>query len=194
MFARAALLVSVIQAVLLLGSVEARTWILERDGRAIYARRFGQAQPDVLMEIAAACGGGICDALADEAIAPLLAVQPECSQQDMADKIIDASRQFDTITQSKMIAAAVKYRQTEKNTPPDSSTNPPTLLNSVYCQKAPKNNQLNGLVQAQDAANDPNLFFDPATGTTVTRGSQPNTVPFDTNGTGVPDDVSGFYR
>lgn len=84
-----------------------------------------------------------------------------------------------------MIAAAVKYRQAEKNTPPDFSTNPPQLRNSVFCQKAPNNTQLNGLVQAQDPANDPTLFFDPATGATVTRGSQPNTFPFGTNGTGV---------
>jgi hypothetical protein len=35
---------------------------------------------------------------------------------------------------------------------------------------------------AQDPANDPNLFFDPATKATVTLGSQPNTLPFGTNG------------
>ena len=88
-----------------------------------------------------------------------------------------------------MIAAAVGYRLTEKNTPPDFSTNPPTLRNSVFCQKAPRNSQLNGLVQAQDPANDPNLFFDPATETTVTRGSQSNTSPFFLNGTTVADDA-----
>jgi hypothetical protein len=134
----------------------------------------------VLQELAAACGGGVCNTLASEAVTPLLATQPECSQQDMADKIIDASSQFDVATQAKMIAVAVKYRQTEKNTPLDSSTNPPRLRNSVYCQKAPKNGQLNGLVQAQDPANDPNLFFDPATGATIIRGSQPNTSPLGT--------------
>ena len=84
-----------------------------------------------------------------------------------------------------MIAAAVKYRQAEKNTPPDFTTNPPRLRNSVFCQQAPNNSELNGLVQAQDPANDPNLFFDPATGASVTLGSQPNTFPFGTNGTGV---------
>lgn len=68
MFARPALLISIVQAALLLGTVEARIWLLERDGRAIFARRFGQAQPEVLREIAAACGGGICEALADEAV------------------------------------------------------------------------------------------------------------------------------
>ena len=95
---------------------------------------------------------------------------------------VDTSRQFDNTTQAKMIAAAVKYRQAEKNTPPDFTTNPPRLRNSVFCQNAPKNSQLNGLVQAQDPANDPRLFFDPATQATVTLGSQPNTFPFGKNG------------
>jgi len=114
----------------------------------------------------------------------------------------DTSHQFDTTTQAKMIAAAVKYRQAEKNTPPDFTANPPKLRNSVFCQKAPKNSELNGLVQAQDPANDPDLFFDPATQATVMRGSQPNTFPFGTNGdvenpptnnTNVDNDLGGGY-
>ena len=68
MFAKSSLLITIIQAASLLSSVEARIWILERDGRALYARRFGQEQPDVLKEIAAACGGGTCDTLAGEAV------------------------------------------------------------------------------------------------------------------------------
>ena len=68
MFAKSVLLVVVIQAALLFGSVEARIWLLEHDGRAIYARRFSQEQPEVLREIAAACGGGVCDTLAGEAV------------------------------------------------------------------------------------------------------------------------------
>ena len=84
-----------------------------------------------------------------------------------------------------MIAAAVKYRQAEKNTPPDFTINPPALRNSVFCQKAPNNSELNGLSQAQDPANDPELFFDPAKGATVKRRSQPNTVPFGSNTTNV---------
>ena len=77
-----------------------------------------------------------------------------------------------------MIALAVEYRQAEKNTAPDFTTNPPTNRNSVFCQKAPKNAELNGLVQAQDPANDPDLFFDPATKATVHLGDQANTQPF----------------
>ncbi|KAF9003972.1 hypothetical protein BDQ17DRAFT_1241729 [Cyathus striatus] len=157
---------------------------LERDGRAVYLypRRFGQEQPAVLQKLQQACPGQVCGNLAGQAVTPLLAAQPECSQQDMADAIIDASKQFDAATQANMIAIAVEYRQAEKNTPPDFSANPPSLRNSVFCQKAPKNSQLNGLVQAQDPSNDPNLFFDPAKGATVKKGTQANTFPFGTNG------------
>ncbi len=143
---------------------------------------------------------------------PLLAAQPECSQQDLADEIIDASKQFDAATQANMLAIAIEYRQSEKNSgyfyttgriwltnfsaPPDFTTNPPTLRNSVFCQKAPKNAALNGLVQAQDPANDPNIFFDrmaphsspryfcspaiypAALKASVKKGSQANTAPF----------------
>lgn len=63
---------------------------LERDGRhvALYPRRFSQEHPPVIDKLAQACGNGICATLAGAAITPLLAAQPECSQQDMADKII----------------------------------------------------------------------------------------------------------
>ncbi len=98
-----------------------------------------------------------------------------------------------------MIALAIEYRQAEKNTPPvgftrlfnylhslnrsqDFTTNPPTPRNSVFCQKAPKNPELNGLIQAQDPANDPTIFFDPATKATVRLGDQPNTFPFGQSG------------
>lgn len=160
--------------------VVARDRWLERDGRAVYLypRRFGQEQPAVLNKLRDACPGQVCGTLAGKAVTPLLAAQPECSQQDLADEIIDASKQFDAATQANMIAIAQEYRQAEKNTPPDFSANPPRLRNSVFCQKAPKNPELNGLVQAQDPANDPNLFFDPNGAKTVQRGSQANTAPF----------------
>lgn len=160
-------------------SVDARERWLERNNRAVYLypRRFGQEQPAVIQKLGAACPGAICGTLSGAAITPLLAAQPECSQQDMADDIIDAASQFDQATQDLMVELAIEYRQAEKNTPPDFSTDPPTPRNSVFCQKAPKNSQLNGLVQAQDPANDPNLFFDPALGASVTLGSQANTSP-----------------
>ncbi|OJT07207.1 hypothetical protein TRAPUB_1937 [Trametes pubescens] len=156
----------------------ARYLILERDGRALNSRSFGHENPAVIQKLGAACPGQVCGNLSGAAITPLLAAQPECSQQDMADQIIDAAQQFDAATKANMIALAIEYRQAEKNTPPDFTTNPPTQRNSVFCQKAPKNAELNGLVQAQDPANDPNVFFDPATGKSVQKGSQANTSPF----------------
>ncbi|TRM65095.1 hypothetical protein BD626DRAFT_240688 [Schizophyllum amplum] len=162
------------------GPVMGRERWLERDDRAVllHPRRFGQEHPAVIEKLSAACEGGVCGTLAGQAITPLLAAQGECTQQDMADAIIDASRQFDDATQQNMIALAQEYRQAEKNTPPDFTTNPPANRNSVFCQKAPKNAELNGLVQAQDPANDPELFFDPATKATVKLGDQANTQPF----------------
>jgi len=98
-----------------------------------------------------------------------------------------------------MIALAQEYRNAEKNTPPvgflnngcsrnrlmaatplakDFNTNPPTNRNSVFCTRGPANAELNGIVQKQDPANDPNVFFDPALGKSVLKGSQPNTEPF----------------
>ncbi|EKM58301.1 uncharacterized protein PHACADRAFT_252512 [Phanerochaete carnosa HHB-10118-sp] len=165
---------------------------LERDGRALelYPRRYGQAHPTVLDQLASACSGQVCSTLAAQAVTPLLASQPECSQQDMADAIIDAAQQFDANTKANMIALAQQYRQVEKNTPPDLSTNPPTNQNSVFCQTAPKNAELNGLVQAQDPANSPNVFFDPGLNQSVAKGSQPNTFPFGTAGSSNSTSVS----
>ncbi|KAG9224911.1 hypothetical protein CCMSSC00406_0001938 [Pleurotus cornucopiae] len=152
---------------------------LERDNRPVflYPRRYIE-EDNVLNKLLGACPGEVCRDLTAQAVTSLLAAQPECSQQDAADAIIDASNQFDATIQANMIAIAIEYRQTEKNTPPDFSTDPPTLRNSVFCTKAPKNSQLNGLVQAQDPDNDPDLFFDPATQSTVRKGEQPNTFPF----------------
>jgi hypothetical protein len=53
--------------------------------------------------------------------------------------------------------------------------------------KAPANAELNGLVQAQDPANDPNLFFDVATKSTILKGSQANTFAFGSDGAVVAD-------
>ncbi|PAV16122.1 hypothetical protein PNOK_0774200 [Pyrrhoderma noxium] len=153
---------------------------LERDNKPVFLhpRRFGQEHPAVIDKLSSACAGQVCGVLAGSAISTLLAASGECTQQDKADEIIDAAQQFDDTTKQNMINLAIEFRQVEKNTPPDFSTNPPTLRNSVFCQKAPKNAELNGLVQAQDPSNDPNIFFDPALQKSVTKGSQANTEPF----------------
>ncbi|POV95712.1 hypothetical protein PSHT_15518 [Puccinia striiformis] len=100
---------------------------------------------------------------AGQAIAPLLAASDECAQQLMADKIIDAAKDLTNSikspdTRKQMIALAIEYRQ-----------------------EPAKNPELKGLVQKQDPANDPNLFFDHLVTTnasTVVLDSQPNTRPF----------------
>ncbi len=84
---------AVILAVTLLASspeVLGRPRWLERDNRAVFLhpRRFGQEHPAVIDKLSAACPGEVCGTLAGAAITPLLAAQPECSQQDMADQII----------------------------------------------------------------------------------------------------------
>ena len=86
----------VLSIFVLFGGVEARYRWLERDGRAIFLhpRRFNQEHPAVIDKLSNACGGGICATLAGQAITPLLAAQPECSQQDMADQIIGESNLF----------------------------------------------------------------------------------------------------
>jgi hypothetical protein len=63
---------------------------LERNNKPVflYPRRFGQEQPPILQKLQNACPGQVCGALAGRAVTPLLAAQPECSQQDMADQII----------------------------------------------------------------------------------------------------------
>ncbi|WAQ89842.1 hypothetical protein PtA15_11A534 [Puccinia triticina] len=130
------------------------------------------------------CPGNICGTFAGDAIAPLLAASDECAQQDMADRIIDAAKNLSngitsSDTRNQMIITAMAYREAEKNTLPIY----PDLIprNSVYCQKPPKNSELKGLVQKQDPANGPLLFFDHlvhTNGSTVLLDSQPNTRPF----------------
>ncbi|KAI0064766.1 hypothetical protein BV25DRAFT_1913944 [Artomyces pyxidatus] len=153
---------------------------MEREARPVHLhpRRFGQEHATIVAKLAAACPGPVCQALAGQAMVPLLSGQVECAQQDFADAIIDASCQFDEATQDLMVSIAKEYRQLEKNTPPDLSTTPPTYRNSVYCQKAPENAELNGLVQAQDPDNAPDVFYDPLTQNSVLKGSQANTYPF----------------
>lgn len=63
---------------------------LERDNKAVFLhpRRFGQEQPAVIQKLSGACPGQVCGVLAGGAVTPLLAAQPECTQQDHADAII----------------------------------------------------------------------------------------------------------
>ncbi|KAG8808672.1 hypothetical protein FRC17_003829 [Serendipita sp. 399] len=166
-------------------SAFSRILLIERDGRPFYPRRFGQEQcGGIGGEIGSACNGAVCGVLGGRVPGTLLAGAGECAQQDLADDIIDAGKLQDAATAAKLVELAIRFRQCEKNTPPDFTTNPPTLRNSVFCQKQPRNSQLVGLNQAQDPANDPDLFFDPVTKATVRKGSQANTAPLGGGGGG----------
>lgn len=176
-------LVSFVLLAVLSSGAQARIRIIERDGRALWGRRFGQENPAVAGQIGSACNGAICGVLGGRVPGVLLAASPECAQQDLADDIIDAARKQDAATGAKMIALAKTLRQSEKNTPPDFTTNPPTNRNSVFCQTPPRNAELVGLNQAQDPANNPDIFFDPACKCSVKKGSQANTSPLGGNAT-----------
>lgn len=141
------------------------------------------SHPQVLADIhnLAGCPGEICGTLSGDAVTPLLAGAGECAQQDMADKMIDIakSKLQDTTVRNKLIELAKIYRQTERNTFPDFSLPSSPDRNSLYCQKAPKNSELSGLVQKQSSNADPKLFFDPkANGKSIREGSDPRTIPF----------------
>ncbi|EGG04917.1 uncharacterized protein MELLADRAFT_64418 [Melampsora larici-populina 98AG31] len=156
--------------------------------RATHVRRRisdNNSHPKVLNDLhnLEGCSGEICGTLSGDAVAPLLAGAAECAQQDMADRIIDEakSKVKDPKVQKEMIRLAIEYRKTERNSFPDYSHQPPTDRNSLYCQKQPKNSELNGVFQAQSPQADPNLFFDPKSttgGGNVKKGSDPRTIPF----------------
>lgn len=156
--------------------------------RAAHVRRRisdNNSHPKVLNDLhnLEGCSGEICGTLSGDAVAPLLAGAAECAQQDMADRIIDEakSKVKDQKVQKEMIRLAIEYRKTERNSFPDYSHQPPTDRNSLYCQKPPKNSELNGVFQAQSPQADPNLFFDPKSttgGGNVKKGSDPRTIPF----------------
>lgn len=69
-------------------------------------------------------------------------------------------------------------KQAEHNTPPDSSKNPPTPRQALYCLKEPKNEEIKGIVMKQDPATAGGKeFFDPKTKKTVLLGEDPRTFP-----------------
>lgn len=83
----------------------ARELIIERDGRPIYPRRFGQEQcGGIGGRIGSACAGDICGVFGGRVPGTLLAGAAECAQQDLADDIIDASKDQDAATAAALVA------------------------------------------------------------------------------------------
>lgn len=85
-----------------------------------------------------AAGGQQCNPLSIAAFTTLLAAAGPCEQQDAADNMIDLGKKLNS---AQMITLTQIFTQQPRNTP-----------NSVavpYCQKAPRNTELNGLFQCQ---------------------------------------------
>ncbi|KAI0033388.1 hypothetical protein K488DRAFT_47862 [Vararia minispora EC-137] len=95
----------------------------------------------------AANGGGQCTNIAVTAAATLLAAAANCDQQDSADQMVDLGKQLNS---QSMVTAAQIFVQQPRNSP--------NSVSVPYCNKAPKNSELNGLFQCQFQGSNPNTF------------------------------------
>ncbi|KAF5351541.1 hypothetical protein D9758_007245 [Tetrapyrgos nigripes] len=94
-------------------------------------------------------GGGLqCNPVSVAAFTTLLAAAGPCDQQDNADAMIDLAKTLNN--DPTMISLAQIFSQQPRNTPTSQSV--------PYCQKAPKNPELNGLFQCQFQGADPKTF------------------------------------
>ncbi|OAV96778.1 hypothetical protein PTTG_03568 [Puccinia triticina 1-1 BBBD Race 1] len=148
-------------------------------------RRFSQESVPFHLFNIDGCPGQICGNLGGGSITPLLALKPPCDQQDYADKVIDAALDktngiTDQSVRDRLIQVAKLYRVAERNTKP---LYYPLQVGrySLYCDKAPRHKELDGLVQKQDPTANGTIFFDPSkkdiNDGTVLLGSQANTFP-----------------
>lgn len=95
---------SSILALALASATFARELIVERDGRPFYPRRFGQEQcGGIGGQIGSACNGAVCGVLGGRVPGTLLAAADPCAQQDLADDIINASKNQDAATAAVMV-------------------------------------------------------------------------------------------
>ncbi|KAI0351921.1 hypothetical protein OH77DRAFT_1523808 [Trametes cingulata] len=107
-------------------------------------------------------GADKCNPIAVTAFGTLLAAADPCAQQDSADAMIDLAKQLNN--DPDMIRLAQIFAQQPRNTPTSQAV--------PYCQKAPKNAELQGLFQCQ---------FQGASQDTFVGGlkvGSPGTIPF----------------
>jgi len=106
-------------------------------------KRIAQVIADSTTKWEAACnkagGGQQCNAISVDAFGTLLAAPGPCEQQDAGDKMIDLAKTLKN--DPDMIKFAQIFVQQPRNSP--------NSLSVPYCQKAPKNAELNGLFQCQ---------------------------------------------
>jgi hypothetical protein len=93
-------------------------------------------------------------------ITSLLANADACAQQDNADAMIDFANQAGITNRQALVDNAVAYRAHPRNALNINGVVPSTL----FCQKAPRNPELQGVVNAQLQGVDHGLFGSPSTG------------------------------
>ncbi|KAI0657952.1 hypothetical protein C8Q70DRAFT_250526 [Cubamyces menziesii] len=103
-----------------------------------------------------------CNPIAVTAFATLLAAADPCAQQDSADAMIDLAKQLNN--DPDMIRLAQIFAQQPRNTPTSQAVQ--------YCQRAPKNAELQGLFQCQFQGASQDTFVG---GVKV---GSPGTIPF----------------
>jgi hypothetical protein len=106
-------------------------------------------------------GGDPCVVLAGQnGISALLANADQCAQQDNADAMVDFAKSSGVNNKQALIANAIAYRKHPRNALNIGGVVPSTL----FCERAPRNSELNGVVNAQLQGVDPGLFGSPSTG------------------------------
>jgi len=111
-----------------------------------------------------------------DGINALLAGADPCAQQDNADSMIDFAKSPGIKNRQALIDNAVKYRAHPRNALDIGGGLVPSTL---YCTRAPRNNELVGVVNAQLPGVDPGLFGGPKA--PVVAFGAPGTCPFGQN-------------
>jgi hypothetical protein len=89
----------------------------------------------------------------------LLANADACAQQDNADAMVDFAKQPGINNEQALIGNAIAYRKHPRNALNINGVVPST----PFCQRAPRNPELNGIVNGQLDGVDPGLFGSPNT-------------------------------
>ncbi len=87
----------------------------------------------------------------------LLAGTDACAQQDNADAMVDFAKGPGIKNKQALIDNAIAYRKHPRNALNNNGIVPSTL----FCEKAPRNPELNGIVNGQLDGVDPGLFGSP---------------------------------
>ena len=104
-------------------------------------------------------GGDPCVTLAGlNGISALLANADQCAQQDNADAMVDFAKSPGVTNEQALIDNAVAYRKHPRNALNINGVVPSTL----FCERAPRNQELSGVVNAQLQGVDPGLFGSPS--------------------------------